>query len=112
MHGLKPSSSVAAIEVFRSTLDIRNVEAPQSIIGMCFLVDTGLDGFPRFNQEGLRVSPFSGHVHDVDGGAYGIAGAGLGTSPELIGPSVNRLGAGPELNCTGAICSVSSSNVT
>ncbi|GKG50329.1 hypothetical protein Tco_0521429, partial [Tanacetum coccineum] len=42
------------------------------------------------------------------GGAYGIAGAGLGTSPELIGPGVNRIGAGPELNCTGAICSVSS----
>ncbi|GKF06208.1 hypothetical protein Tco_0036876, partial [Tanacetum coccineum] len=35
-------------------------------------------------------------------------GAGLGTSPELMGPGVNRLGAGPGLDCTGAICLVSS----
>ncbi|GKB67766.1 hypothetical protein Tco_0929178 [Tanacetum coccineum] len=35
-----------------------------------------------------------------------------GYIPELIGPGVKKLGAGPELECTGAICSVSSSNVT
>ncbi|GKG48659.1 hypothetical protein Tco_0512806, partial [Tanacetum coccineum] len=32
------------------------------------------------------------------GGANGIAGARFGTSPELIGPGVNRIGVGPELN--------------
>ncbi|GKG59187.1 hypothetical protein Tco_0602896, partial [Tanacetum coccineum] len=35
---------------------------------------------------------------------------GCGTSPELIVPGVINVGAGPVLSCTGAICSVSSSN--
>nr|GEU33639.1 integrase, catalytic region, zinc finger, CCHC-type, peptidase aspartic, catalytic [Tanacetum cinerariifolium] len=39
------------------------------------------------------------------GGTYGTAGAGFGTSPELIGPGVKRLVVGPGLGRTGAICS-------
>ncbi|GJY38633.1 hypothetical protein Tco_0424997 [Tanacetum coccineum] len=41
-----------------------------------------------------------------------LQGKELGSGPELIGPGVKRLGAGPELECTGAVCSVSSSNIT
>ncbi|GKF70507.1 hypothetical protein Tco_0203564, partial [Tanacetum coccineum] len=43
-------------------------------------------------------------------GAGGDAGTRVGTSPELICPDIIKIGLGPVLMCTGAICSVSSSN--
>ncbi|GJR19404.1 hypothetical protein Tco_0967931 [Tanacetum coccineum] len=65
------------------------------------LVAADLSFSVRFGQSDCRSTQSNSvaSVFRVDtGGTYGRAGAGLDTSPELMGQRTNRLGAGPGLD--------------